>query len=92
MTAVLIGSKTASRTYVDYEIEQSLERGNALIGVRIHTLADQDGRTDTPGEIPNALERAKAPICDWDRERFGAWVQNAYRRASNQRRLARGST
>lgn len=81
VTAVLIGNRTAARKYVSYEIEQSLEQGNALIGIRIHGLANQDGTVDEPGDIPEALARAKAPIYDWDREEFGAWVQKAYRRA-----------
>lgn len=81
VTAVLIGSRTANRKYVAYEIEQSLEQGNALIGIRIHALANQDGKVDEPGEIPEALKRAKARIYDWDRDQFGAWVQKAYRRA-----------
>lgn len=81
VTAVLIGSRTAKRKYVTYEIEQSLKQGNALIGIRIHKLANQDGKIDEPGDVPEALERAKAPVYDWDREDFGAWVQKAYRRA-----------
>jgi len=91
VTAVLIGKETANRKYVNYEIEQSLRRGNGLLGVRIHALADQNGRTDAPGEIPDALKRAKAPIYDWDREQFGSWVQKAYRRAARRRDSGRGT-
>ena len=80
VTAVLIGSRTATRKYVTYEIERSVEQGNALIGIRIHGLANQDGQVDEPGDIPDALARANAPIYEWDREEFGAWVQKAYRR------------
>lgn len=80
VTAVLIGSRTASRRYVNYEIEQSLAQGNAVFGIRIHNLADQDGKTDGQGGIPEALSRANAPVFDWDREQFGEWVQQAYRR------------
>lgn len=81
VTAVLIGNRTAARKYVNYEIEQSLEQGNALLGIRIHGLANHDGKVDEPGEIPDALMRARAPIYDWDRDQFGAWIQKAYRRA-----------
>src|SRR3954454_15604324 len=35
VTAVLIGKETASRPYVKYEIEQSIGRGNGILGVRI---------------------------------------------------------
>ncbi len=91
VTAVLIGKETANRKYVNYEIEQSLRRGNGLLGVRMQALADQNGRTDAPGEIPDALKRAKAPIYDWDREQFGSWVQKAYRRAARRRDSGRGT-
>lgn len=85
VTAVLIGNKTANRKYVAYEIERSVEQGNAVIGIRIHMLANQDGKTDGAGEIPEALKRAKAPIYDWDREQFGSWVQKAFRRARKKK-------
>lgn len=85
VTAVLIGGRTARRRYVSYEIEQSRKQGNALVGIRIHKLANQDGRSDEPGEIPEALTRLRAPIYDWDRDEFGTWVQKAYRRARKNR-------
>lgn len=91
VTAVLIGKATANRKYVKYEIEQSLRRGNGLLGIRIHSLADQDGASDEPGEIPEALKRAKAPIYDWDREQFGSWVQKAFLRAARRRGSGRGT-
>lgn len=40
VTVVLIGRETASRPYVLYEIEQSLARGNGLLGVYIHNIPD----------------------------------------------------
>lgn len=33
VTAVLIGAQTASREWVQYEIDQSIARGNGLIGI-----------------------------------------------------------
>ncbi len=40
MTVVLIGEETLNRPFVQYEICKSLERGNALIGVKIHSIKD----------------------------------------------------
>lgn len=40
VTVVLIGSQTLTRPFVQYEICKSLERGNAVIGVRIHSIRD----------------------------------------------------
>src|SRR6266446_4551666 len=37
VTIVLIGAETASRTYVSYEIEQSVARRNGILGIRINT-------------------------------------------------------
>jgi hypothetical protein len=52
VTAVLIGSQTAHRTYVNYEIEQSIARGNGLIGIYIHNCADRTGFTCAQGLNP----------------------------------------
>ena len=40
VTVVLIGSETLSRPFVQYEICKSLQRGNAVIGVRIDGIRD----------------------------------------------------
>ena len=45
VTTVLIGKHTATRDYVLYEIEQSYERGNGLLGIYIHGIKDQDRRS-----------------------------------------------
>lgn len=46
-TVVLIGAETLNRYYVDYEICQSLNKGNAIIGVYINHLKDLSGNTAT---------------------------------------------
>ncbi len=40
VTVVLIGEKTLARPFVQYEICQSLQRGNAVIGVHISCVKD----------------------------------------------------
>lgn len=52
VTVVLIGKDTHNRKYVKHEIEQSHKNNNAIIGVRIHNLKNQDGQTDSKGENP----------------------------------------
>jgi len=53
VTIVLIGTETANRKYVNYEIEQSYKRGNALIGIYIHDLKNQFGQSEWwPGRNP----------------------------------------
>ena len=46
-TVVLIGAETLNRPYVQYEICQSINKGNALIGVYINNLKDLSGNTST---------------------------------------------
>lgn len=41
VTVVLIGTQTKNRTYVSYEIEKSIERGNSLLGIYIHMFGPQ---------------------------------------------------
>src|SRR6202167_1623910 len=40
VTCVLVGAETGVRRWVRYEILQSFIRGNGLLAVRIHTIAD----------------------------------------------------
>ena len=49
VTVVLIGYKTSSNEFVDYEIKQSRSLGKGLFGIYIHNLKDQDGKTDSKG-------------------------------------------
>ncbi len=81
VTVVLIGAQTANRRWVTYEIQKSIERGNGLLGVRIHTIKDRDGRTDSPGLIPAALQKAAAPIYLYEYGKLGDWVEQAYKKA-----------
>ncbi len=39
VTVVLIGTKTLNRPWVKYEIEQSIARGNGVLGIHINRLA-----------------------------------------------------
>ena len=45
VTVVFIGNKTAGRKYINYEIEQSIARGNGIVGIQIHHLKNKDGQT-----------------------------------------------
>jgi hypothetical protein len=78
-TVVLIGEETANRNWVRLEIEESYERNNALIGVRIHHLTDQRGCSSRKGRIPDLLEEIGAPIYDWDANPhdLGDWIEDA---------------
>jgi MTH538 TIR-like domain (DUF1863) len=89
VTAVLIGAETASRPWVLYEIRESWKRGNAIVGVRIHGIKDQDSKTDNLGINPLDVVKfedgtALSTVCktyDWvagkGREHLGEWLEEA---------------
>jgi hypothetical protein len=81
VTVILIGAETAGRKFVDYEIEQSLARGNGLLGIYISGIKDQNGKTDTQGAAPLRLTKAGASCYYWDRDKFRDWVEAAYKAA-----------
>ncbi|HJT20761.1 MAG TPA: TIR domain-containing protein [Nitrospira sp.] len=83
VTIVLIGSLTANRAYVSYEIERSVARGNGILGIRINNIKDRNGDTDSPGPIPDALIKAGAPIYNWEYGRLSEWIERAYNTANS---------
>jgi hypothetical protein len=87
VTVVLIGAETASRNYVTYEIEKSIERGNGLLGLRIHNIKDQRGNTDMVGGIPSKLISGGYPTYTWTNcEDLAKWVDAAYNAAQPKAR------
>ncbi len=96
VTVVLIGNQTANRHYIRYEIEQSHKRGKGLLGILIHRLKDQYGRTNDAGQNPFELFYIEEtgtrkylsqiyPVYDWALEdgytNFADWVEEAAREA-----------
>lgn len=77
VTVVLIGAETSERKYVQYEIKQSWDRDNGLIGIYIHNLKDKNRETDVKGADPFAKLGYKGI-------RTGDWVESAYKRAQNR--------
>ncbi len=51
-TIVLIGSQTANREWIKYEIEKSWNDGKGLLGIYIHRLKDQNENQTSKGENP----------------------------------------
>lgn len=79
VTAVLIGTETASREWVKYEIDQSIARGNGLLGIYIHNIKDFSGSTASKGTNPLS---SGYQTYDWIRDdgynNLGTWVEDAY--------------
>ena len=100
VTIVLIGTHTAERPWVNFEIRESLARGNKLIGIWIHHLtAPPPGWPNAPrwawgpspqGGIPPALP-ASTPIYMWDAKKvrgFARVIEQAGRDAERLRLAA----
>ena len=51
-TIVLVGSHTADRKWINYEIEKSWNDGMSVVGICIHGLKDSNGRTSYKGKNP----------------------------------------
>lgn len=49
---VLIGSATAGRKWINYEIEKGWERGKGVFGVHIHNLKDSNEQQSSKGLNP----------------------------------------
>lgn len=83
VTVVLIGTNTASRRWVKYEIAQSIAQKNGLLGIYIHHLKNQDGETSNRGPKPEVPAGVVFPAYDWDRdlEKFKREIEAAGKRS-----------
>lgn len=51
-TVVLVGTDTAGRKWIDYEIEQSWKRGMGVAAIHVNGLKDRNRRCSAKGENP----------------------------------------
>lgn len=51
-TVVLVGSSTANRKWINYEIIRSWDEGMGVVGIRIHGLKNLGGETSSMGSNP----------------------------------------
>lgn len=77
VTVVLVGARTCTSKWVQYEIERSIADGNGLLGVDVSKIEDRDGNTsDRCGEIPRGY-----PFYLWFKEdgynNLGSWIEQA---------------
>ncbi len=96
VTVVLIGAQTSEREHVGYEITQSYQKGNGMLGIYIHNIKDVNSKTDIKGNNPFAnwdiskdgnkvLLSDVYPTYDWinddGRANMGKWIDYAAKRA-----------
>jgi len=78
VTVVCVTYGTANRKYINYEIDQSLARGNGLVAVQIHHLKDQNGQTGSPGAIPSQIEANGFKAYKYTtKESLARWIEEA---------------
>lgn len=78
VTVVLVTHGTSIRKFINYEIDQSLARGNGLVAVQIHQLKDQGGSTGVPGAIPPQIARYGFEAYKYTTPaRLAEWIEQA---------------
>ncbi|MDE1211748.1 TIR domain-containing protein [Vibrio aestuarianus] len=78
VTVVFVTYGTSSRKYINYEIEQSLAKGNGLVAVQIHHLKDSNGQTGSPGAIPAQIEANGFKAYKYtNKEDLARWIEEA---------------
>lgn len=93
---VLVGSETAQRTWVRYEITKAWNDKRPLVGIRIHGLKDPKTGTDSSGPNPFAeikFENGSGSLADYItlhtptgdhyqsiKDNLKSWISTAYKR------------
>ncbi|WP_168923904.1 TIR domain-containing protein [Polaromonas vacuolata] len=77
VTVVLVGAKTCGRRWVKYEIQQSIARGNGLLGIDISKVKSfNQPCTERCGKIPQGY-----PFYLWNKhdgyQNLGSWIESA---------------
>lgn len=75
VTAFLLGSETAHRPWVRYELEESHKRGNGLLAIRIHGIKNFAQQTSWPG--PNIFDTFWTTNTSGQRE-YLSWSYRLY--------------
>lgn len=73
VTVVLIGTTTHKSNWVAWEVEQSIKRGNGILGIR---LKGHDNAT-----VPAAMHVDHARVGSWQPASFQDWIEQAARLA-----------
>jgi Thoeris protein ThsB, TIR-like domain len=88
VTVVLIGSDTAGKKWIEYEIASSHKKGNGLLGIYVHNINDSLGRITRKGTNPFSSWTFKKqgkivtyPVYDWVNDNgyknLGKWIEDA---------------
>jgi len=95
-TVVLVGTNTAGRKWIDYEIVKAWNDGKGVVGIHIHGLKNSEGRVSTKGADPfahiaygdrgkklSSIVKCYNPAGSNSRERY-AWIQKHFANAVDE--------
>lgn len=78
VSVICIGSETAGRKYINYEIQQSIARKNGILGLKIHHLSVPREGTSAEGAVPALLTKGGFPIYRYkDHASLKYWIETA---------------
>lgn len=78
VTVVFVGSQTSGRKFINYEIDQSIARGNGIVAVQVHELKDKAGNADVAGAIPSKITANGYKAYKYvDHASLGKWIEEA---------------
>ena len=83
VTVVCIGSQTAGRRFINYEIRQSMLKRNGILGLQINHLSGGNGvGADPDGDIPSLLRQNGCQVYRYsDIASLATWIERAAKAA-----------
>lgn len=101
-TVVLVGTNTANRKWINYEIVKSWDVGMGVVGIRIHGLKNSNGNISTMGSNPfdyithggtkkvlSTIAKCYNPTGSNSQERY-AWIKEHFANAVEEAIRIRG--
>ncbi len=83
VTVVCVTFGTSVRKYINYEIDQSLAKGNGVVAVRIHHLKDPNQPAGSSGSIPSQIAANGFKAYKYsNKEALARWIEEAFDLAS----------
>lgn len=73
VTVVLIGDNTYKSLWVSWEIEESVQRGNGIVGIKLK------GKSNA--KVPDELKEHNATVINWEPSKFEAVIEDAAKAA-----------
>ncbi|MBT6417503.1 MAG: hypothetical protein HOK07_03320 [Candidatus Marinimicrobia bacterium] len=78
VTLVGVTHGTSNRKYINYEINQSLAKGNGLVAIQIHHFEDQNGEEGSPGAIPVQIKENGFKAYKYtNKDALARWIEAA---------------